>query len=88
MKPRFVKRYAELGRDAVQAVARYAGEVRDGAFPAAEHSYTDKSAGTDGGASAATDPARPAGNDAAPDGGGPAETRPSGYLADLDGAKD
>ena len=39
LKPKFVKRYAELGRDAVAAVATFADEVRDGSFPAAEHEY-------------------------------------------------
>ncbi|HEY4013650.1 MAG TPA: 3-methyl-2-oxobutanoate hydroxymethyltransferase [Polyangiaceae bacterium] len=37
--PRFVKRYAELGRTIVDAVRAYAGEVRSGAFPAAAHTY-------------------------------------------------
>jgi 3-methyl-2-oxobutanoate hydroxymethyltransferase len=37
--PRFVKRYAHLGKDAAAAVAAYADEVRQGAFPAAEHTY-------------------------------------------------
>jgi 3-methyl-2-oxobutanoate hydroxymethyltransferase len=37
--PRFVKRYAELGRTIVDAVRAYAGEVRSGAFPTAEHTY-------------------------------------------------
>ena len=39
MQPKFVKRYAELGRIAVEAVGRYVEEVRSGAFPAPEHSY-------------------------------------------------
>ena len=37
--PRFVKRYAELGAQAMDAVGAYAGEVRAGAFPAAVHGY-------------------------------------------------
>lgn len=37
--PRFVKRYAELGRDLHAALERYAHDVRHGAFPAAEHAY-------------------------------------------------
>ena len=37
--PRFLKRYAELGKAAQEAVARYADEVREGAYPAAEHGY-------------------------------------------------
>ncbi|MFO8071032.1 MAG: 3-methyl-2-oxobutanoate hydroxymethyltransferase [Polyangia bacterium] len=36
--PRFLKRYAEMGREVREAVSRYAGEVRSGEFPAAEHS--------------------------------------------------
>ena len=39
IRPSFVKRYAELGRDAVAAVKRYAEEVRGGVFPDAEHSF-------------------------------------------------
>jgi 3-methyl-2-oxobutanoate hydroxymethyltransferase len=42
LAPRFVKRYAELGRDAVAAVGRYAEEVRTGAFPGPEHSFSDE----------------------------------------------
>jgi 3-methyl-2-oxobutanoate hydroxymethyltransferase len=41
LKPRFVKRYAELGQLAVSAVQQYCAEVRDGIFPGAEHSFTD-----------------------------------------------
>lgn len=37
--PRFVKRYAELGPAAVEALRRFADEVRTGDFPAAKHSY-------------------------------------------------
>ena len=38
-KPRFVKRYADLGAAAGDAVADYAREVREGTFPAPEHTY-------------------------------------------------
>jgi 3-methyl-2-oxobutanoate hydroxymethyltransferase len=38
-KPQFVKRYAELGREMVRAVAEFASEVRTRSFPAAEHCY-------------------------------------------------
>jgi 3-methyl-2-oxobutanoate hydroxymethyltransferase len=38
-QPRFVKQYADLGRDVVQAVENYCREVREGAFPAAEHGF-------------------------------------------------
>jgi 3-methyl-2-oxobutanoate hydroxymethyltransferase len=37
--PKFAKRYAELGADAVEAVRRFATDVRAGAFPADEHAY-------------------------------------------------
>jgi 3-methyl-2-oxobutanoate hydroxymethyltransferase len=37
--PRFVKRYAELGDAIVDALARYAEEVRSGAFPEEQHTY-------------------------------------------------
>ena len=42
LKPKFVKRYAQLGRDAVAAVGEFAAEVRDGTFPTAEHEYGDE----------------------------------------------
>jgi 3-methyl-2-oxobutanoate hydroxymethyltransferase len=38
--PRFVKRYAELGREITAALARYANEVRSGAFPEEQHTYS------------------------------------------------
>ncbi len=41
MKPRFVKRYAELGELAVSAVSQYVQEVRDGIFPGPEHGYSE-----------------------------------------------
>ncbi len=41
-RPKFVKRYAELGRLADEAIAAYAAEVRARAFPAAEHGFADK----------------------------------------------
>jgi 3-methyl-2-oxobutanoate hydroxymethyltransferase len=37
--PRFVKRYRELGDEIRAAARQYAEEVRDGRFPAAEHTY-------------------------------------------------
>lgn len=37
--PKFVKRYAELGEAAREALGRFAREVREGAFPAPEHCY-------------------------------------------------
>jgi 3-methyl-2-oxobutanoate hydroxymethyltransferase len=38
-RPRFVKQYADLGSDIVRAVEAYCREVREGTFPAAEHSF-------------------------------------------------
>lgn len=38
-RPRFVKRYAELGEMARQAVKTYCDEVRAGAFPGPEHQF-------------------------------------------------
>lgn len=40
-RPKFVKRFAELGKAADEAIAAYAAEVRSGAFPAEEHSFPD-----------------------------------------------
>lgn len=45
-RPKFVKRYAELGRMADEAIAAYAAEVRSRAFPAEEHSFADVLKGT------------------------------------------
>ena len=41
--PRFVRRYAELGVEAREALATYADDVRGGRFPAADESYADPS---------------------------------------------
>jgi len=41
-RPKFVKRYAELGKAADEAIAAYAAEVRLRAFPAAEHGFPDE----------------------------------------------
>ena len=38
--PRFAKRYAEIRARMLTGVAEYASEVRSGAFPAAEHTYS------------------------------------------------
>lgn len=40
-RPKFVKRYADLGTLADQAIATYAAEVRARAFPAPEHGFPD-----------------------------------------------
>jgi 3-methyl-2-oxobutanoate hydroxymethyltransferase len=39
LRPRFVKRYAEMGQEVVQAVEEYCREVRSGEFPSAEYSF-------------------------------------------------
>lgn len=41
-KPKFVKRYANLGQEGEAAIAQYAQEVRARSFPAAEHLFADK----------------------------------------------
>ena len=41
-KPKFTKRYAQISEVAVDALQRYAAEVREGKFPDAEHSYSMK----------------------------------------------
>ena len=40
--PKFVKRYAELGKVITQAITKYIEEVKDGTFPDKEHSYTSE----------------------------------------------
>ena len=42
-KPKFLKRFADLGEATVAALGAYKGEVRAGTFPAAEHCYRDPS---------------------------------------------
>ena len=39
-KPKFVKQYAQLGEEAIQAVRSYHKEVKAGLFPAEEHTFT------------------------------------------------
>jgi 3-methyl-2-oxobutanoate hydroxymethyltransferase len=39
LRPRFVKRYAELGAAMREAVAAYASEVRERSYPGPEHTY-------------------------------------------------
>ena len=38
--PRFVKRYAEIGAEITDALARFAADVRSGAYPGDGHTYT------------------------------------------------
>ena len=40
-RPKFVKRYANLGQDADRAIAEYAAEVRARSFPAPDHAFAD-----------------------------------------------
>jgi 3-methyl-2-oxobutanoate hydroxymethyltransferase len=41
-KPKFAKRYADIGSQVVDALRAFDGEVRSGTFPDAEHSFTMK----------------------------------------------
>ena len=41
-RPRFVRRYAELGTAAAEAIAAYAADVRDRRFPGPEHVFADE----------------------------------------------
>jgi len=43
-KPKFAKRYADIGSQVVDALAAFDADVRSGAFPDAEHSFTMKEA--------------------------------------------
>lgn len=51
-RPKFVKRYAELGQAAEAAIAAYAQDVRERRFPAAEHVFGDAPAAIKGGEAA------------------------------------
>jgi 3-methyl-2-oxobutanoate hydroxymethyltransferase len=42
LSPRFVKKYADLSRMAVEAMSAYVAETKSGAFPGEEHSYHEK----------------------------------------------
>jgi 3-methyl-2-oxobutanoate hydroxymethyltransferase len=39
LRPRFVKQYADLGREVLHAAEAYCREVREGAFPGREHEF-------------------------------------------------
>jgi len=41
-KPKFAKRYADIGSAVVEALREFDGDVREGRFPDAEHSFTMK----------------------------------------------
>jgi 3-methyl-2-oxobutanoate hydroxymethyltransferase len=43
-KPKFAKRYADIGSAVVEALRTFDREVRDGVFPDADHSFTMKDA--------------------------------------------
>ncbi|MEJ2086860.1 MAG: 3-methyl-2-oxobutanoate hydroxymethyltransferase [Acidobacteriota bacterium] len=43
LSPKFVRRYAELGTEARQALEQFACDVREGRFPTLEESYDDPS---------------------------------------------
>lgn len=61
IKPKFVKRFAELGDAVVEATKRYVAEVQGGAFPDAAHSFGMKSGPSDAtGAKAVVGQAPPA----------------------------
>lgn len=40
-QPKFLKKYADLGRTVTEALAAYDRDVKDGSFPALEHSFKD-----------------------------------------------
>ncbi|MFD1798076.1 3-methyl-2-oxobutanoate hydroxymethyltransferase [Paracoccus aurantiacus] len=43
-RPKFVRRYAEMGLTAAEAIAAYAEDVRAGRFPGPEHSFSESRA--------------------------------------------
>jgi 3-methyl-2-oxobutanoate hydroxymethyltransferase len=43
-QPKFAKRFADLGTQAIEAVGAYVAQVRSGAFPAPSHAYKPNSA--------------------------------------------
>ena len=45
LSPKFVRRYAELGTVASEALGRFVEDVRSGAFPNEDESYDDPSLG-------------------------------------------
>jgi 3-methyl-2-oxobutanoate hydroxymethyltransferase len=73
--PKFVRRYAELGREATAAVAAFAADVRLHRFPTAEHSYGSAAAATGG--DPAVDPAGSRATSASSAGGAAAGGEPA-----------
>ncbi|RWJ31926.1 3-methyl-2-oxobutanoate hydroxymethyltransferase [Mesorhizobium sp.] len=51
-RPKFIKRYAELGEQVEAAIAAYARDVRERRFPGAEHVFGDAPKGIKGGEAA------------------------------------
>jgi len=64
VRPKFVKRFAELGEAVIDATSRYVAEVRSSAFPGAEHSFggtaKPKPLPEETGSKPVADPAKPA----------------------------
>jgi len=58
-KPKFAKRYADIGSQVVDALRDFDREVRDGTFPDAEHSFTMKDSELDALRGDLAKPARP-----------------------------
>jgi len=58
-KPKFAKRYADIGSQVVDALREFDREVRDGTFPDAEHSFTMKDSELDALRNDLAKPARP-----------------------------
>jgi len=58
-KPKFAKRYADIGSQVVDALREFDREVRDGTFPDAEHSFTMKDSELDALRGDLAKPARP-----------------------------
>ncbi|WP_341349091.1 3-methyl-2-oxobutanoate hydroxymethyltransferase [Thermaerobacter subterraneus] len=91
--PRFARRYAELGQIALEALQRYAADVRARAFPTDEHSY-HMAAGEAGSRAgdAAGAPAGPGGSrspaPAGPAGEAPWGGRPAGDASSGDAPAD
>nr|MEE4269635.1 3-methyl-2-oxobutanoate hydroxymethyltransferase [Candidatus Krumholzibacteria bacterium] len=79
LKPKFVKRFAELGDAAAEAIGRYVTEVREGSFPGPEHTYGEK-------------PRRKTGEGGLPQSAAPelekSKPKTTGYLADMANGKD
>ncbi|OWJ74623.1 3-methyl-2-oxobutanoate hydroxymethyltransferase [Haematobacter genomosp. 1] len=53
-RPKFVRRYAELGESAAEAIARYAADVQARRFPAPEHVFASELPATGGSGKAAS----------------------------------